>query len=275
MTGSLNGRLSWPTNPVREFEAPKPRLDPERVFGHQRRRTLTPEEVGHLLAACRPFYRDHFLIQVGTGLRSGELLGLRRRRVFPELGRIEVIEVRYEAGRFGRRFKAEPKSPASVRVVPMCEQVSQAIGRQLPAGARPDDLVFPGPGGRNGIPRSARTPLSTHNLRRVYQAAVAAADEELAHLDLHGPHDLRHTFATWLEDAGIPSRVTDELMGHAGGRRQGGGASGSPMGRVYRETTPTMLARVTAALDERIGRALAVAGNLPRDAKGWTGTETG
>jgi integrase len=29
-----------------------------------------------------------------------------------------------------------------------------------------------------------------------------------------GPYDLRHTFATWLEDAGIPSHVIDELMGH-------------------------------------------------------------
>jgi integrase len=138
----------------------------------------------------------------------------------------------------------------------MCEQVRQAIGRQLSAGARPDELVFPGPGGSNGIPRDARTPLSTHNLRRVYQAAVAAAGEDLAQLDLRGPHDLRHTFSTWLEDAGIPSRVIDELMGHTGGRRHGG----SPMGRVYRETTPVMLTRVTAALDERIGRAVAVAG---------------
>ena len=88
----------------------------------------------------------------------------------------------------------------------MCDQVRLAIARQLPAGGRADDLVFPGPGGSNGIPRGARTPLSTHNLRRVYQAAVADAGEDLAHLDLHGPHDLRHTFATWLEDAGIPSR---------------------------------------------------------------------
>jgi hypothetical protein len=47
------------------------------------------------------------------------------------------------------------------------------------------------------------------------------------------------------------------------------------MGRVYRETTPTMLARVTAALDERIGRAMTVGGNLPRDADRWTGTEAG
>jgi hypothetical protein len=204
--------------------------------------------------------------QVGTGLRSGELLRLRRRRVYPELRRIEVIEVRYEAGRFGRGFKDEPKSPASVRVVPMCEQVRQAIGRQLPAGARPDDLVFPGPGGSNGIPRGARTPLSTHNLRRVYQAAVAAADKDLAHLDLHGPHDLRHTFATWLEDAGIPSRVIDELMGHSSGRRNGGG-DGSPMGRVYRETTPAMLARVTSVLDDRISLAEQTADDLLRDAE--------
>jgi hypothetical protein len=59
--------------------------------------------------------------------------------------------------------------------------------RQLAGDARPDDLVFPGPGGSNGIPRGARTPLSTHNLRRVYQAAVAAAGKDLAHLELRGP----------------------------------------------------------------------------------------
>jgi integrase len=132
--------------------------------------------------------------------------------------------------------------------------------RQLPAGGGgPADLVFPGPGGSNGIPRGARAPLATHNLRRVYKAAVAAAGADLAHLDLRGPHDLRHTFATWLEDAGVPSRVIDELMGHAGGRRSGGG---SPTGRIYRETTPAMLARVTAALDDRIGSAEQIAASL-------------
>jgi Phage integrase, N-terminal SAM-like domain len=30
------------SNPVRDVEAPKPRVSPERVFGHERRRTLTP-----------------------------------------------------------------------------------------------------------------------------------------------------------------------------------------------------------------------------------------
>jgi integrase len=94
---------------------------------------------------------------------------------------------------------------------------------------------------------------------------VEAAGADLARLDLRGPHDLRHTFATWLEDAAIPSRVIDELMGHASGHRDRGG--GSPMGRVYRETTPAMVARVTAALDERIGHALAVAAYLLREGR--------
>jgi integrase len=161
-------------------------------------------------------------------------------------------------GRVQRGFKAEPKSLASVRVVPMCNRIREVIGRQLAGGARPEDLVLPGPGGSNGIPGGARVPLSTTNLRRVYKAAVEAAGADLAHLDLRGPHDLRHTFATWLEDAGIPSRVIDELMGHAGDRRDRG-AGGSPMGRVYRETTPTMLARVVAALDDRIARAAEIA----------------
>jgi integrase len=141
--------------------------------------------------------------------------------------------------------------------VPICEQVRQVIVRQLAAGSDPADLLFPGPGGSNGIPRGARAPLATHNLRRAYKAAVAGAGADLAHLDLRGPHDLRHTFATWLEDAGIPSRVIDELMGHSGGRRDRAG--GSPMGRVYRETTPAMLVRVTAAFDERIACARRIA----------------
>jgi hypothetical protein len=90
---------------------------------------------------------------------------------------------------------------------------------------------------------------------------MRTSDETISGPRLHdkGPgDDLRHTFATWLEDAAIPSRVIDELMGHASGHRDpgAGGAGGSPMGRVYRETTPAMVARVTAALDETNGCVL-------------------
>ena len=47
-------------------------------------------------------------------------------------------------------------------------------------------------------------------------------------------------------DAGIPARVIDELMGHAGGHR---GGDGSAIGLRYRHTSPEMEARVVAAID--------------------------
>jgi integrase len=99
------------------------------------------------------------------------------------------------ARRIGKQEGGHGRGPLDP-ILPMCDQVRQAIARQLVGGARPEDLVLPGRGGSNGIPRGARAPLSTTNLRRVYKAAVEAAGADLAHLDLRGPHDLRHTFAT-------------------------------------------------------------------------------
>jgi integrase len=81
-------------------------------------------------------------------------------------------------------------------------------------------------------------------------------------VDLHGAHDFRHTFATWLEDAGIPARVIDELMGHqaTGRSRQ---HQGSAMGAHYRHTTPEMAVRVIDAIDRRLTVVLGVAEQAP------------
>ena len=95
--------------------------------------------------------------------------------------------------------------------------------------------------------------LGVGNYRRVYRLAVARA--ELAELDPHGPHDLRHTFATWLEDGAVPARVIDELMGHQAGRR--GEREGSMIGTRYRHMTEAMQARVVAVIAERLAVALA------------------
>jgi integrase len=239
-------------NPVQRVRPSKRQIDPEAVFGRARRRAYTPEEFGCLLAASLSFYRDHLLVQVGTGLRSGELLGLRARRVDLALGRLEVVEVRYDAGRFGSGYKARPKSDTSIRPVPMASLVVEAVRRRLD-GCPPDGLVFCGPGGSHGMKRGVRSQLSVRNYRRAYRLAVSRAG--LNGLDLHGPHDLRHTFATWLEDAGVPARVIDELMGHRAARG-GGVGRGSAIGAVYRHLTPQMQARVLAAIDECLGVAL-------------------
>jgi integrase len=91
-----------------------------------------------------------------------------------------------------------------------------------------------------------------------WSAVPAARDPLLEAVDLHGAHDFRHTYATWLEDAGIPARVIDELMGHeaTGRSRQ---HQGSAMGAHYRHTTPEMALRIMDSIDRRLTVVLGVA----------------
>jgi integrase len=267
-----------PSNPVRKVPAPKRPIDPEVILGTAKRRAPTPEEAGILLAFFPDFWWDHVITLLGTGMRFGELAGLRRRRVDRSRRCVQVVATRYQAGQAGSGFKNRPKSEAGIRELPLPHQIHDAIGRRLSPGSDPEDLVFTGPGGGpgrrgdagakpgSGVPRGTRTMLSRHNFRRLYQRAVQRAREtaerpalkhlSLGHLDLHGPHDLRHAYSTWLEEEGIPVRVIDELMGHSSTRRPGAGAA---IGRVYRETTPEMAARVVTALERRLDVVLKVA----------------
>jgi integrase len=247
-------------NPVRKVPAPKRRVDPDLVFADANRRALTPEEAGRLLARFPLFWWDHVLCLLGTGLRFGEFAGLRLRRVHLDraIPVLQVVDTRYQAGRFGSGFKPRPKSDAGIREIPLTPRVVEAIRRQLPPEPDADALVFTGPGGGNGVPAGTRTTLSRHGFRRLYQTATRRAETDLAHLQLRGPHDLRHSFSTWLEDEGIPARVIDELMGHQrsrGGELEGG----SRIGARYRHTTPEMAARVVQTLDTRLTLALHVA----------------
>ena len=91
-----------------------------------------------------------------------------------------------------------------------------------------------------------------------WAALPVARDPLLDAVDLHGAHDFRHTYATWLEDAGIPARVIDELMGHQASSR-GGHLRGSAIGAHYRHTTPEMAARVVDAIQQRLTVVLGVA----------------
>jgi hypothetical protein len=91
-----------------------------------------------------------------------------------------------------------------------------------------------------------------------WTALPVAGDPLLDAVELHGAHDLRHTYATWLEDAGIPARVIDELMGHEATGRTGL-HRGSAMGTHYRHTTPEMAARVIDAIQQRLVVVLQVA----------------
>jgi integrase len=328
-----------PANPMRKVPAPRRSVDPDVVLGTAKRRVLTPEEAGVLLAAFPPFWWDHVITLLGCGLRISELAGLRAGRVDLDRGVLRVVDTRYRTGvKYGSGFKG-PKSAAGVREIPLARQVAEAITRRLPPDGDPAGLVFTGPGGGPGhrggpgVPRGTRTVLSRDNFRRLYLRSVAKTADPAAslnptgrrvlaalrtsdgqtagnlagqvatdgprlrpgtvgawlarldaaglavadgadpprwaavtrepgplrHLRLSGPHDLRHTFATWLEDAGVPARVIDELMGHAGGHQA---ERGSAVGRSYRHTTAEMRGQVIAAIDERLAAVLEIAERL-------------
>jgi integrase len=91
-----------------------------------------------------------------------------------------------------------------------------------------------------------------------WRALPTARDPLLAAVDLRGAHDFRHTFATWLEDVGVPARVIDEVMGHEATSRAGQ-QRGSAMGAHYRHTTPEMAARIATAIEQRLTVVLKVA----------------
>jgi integrase len=235
-----------PANPVGKVPPSKRPVDPEVIFGRVQPRVYTPKQLGQLLAHAQPDDRAVLLVLAGTGLRAGELCGLRAARVDLGRRRLEVVTVRYDAGRFGRGYKPRPKSTAGIRSIPLADLVVEELQRRRPADQ--SALLFPD--------------ASRYRLRHAYLRALrqARAHGHLLGLDLRGPHDLRHTFATWLEDDGIPARVIDELMGHAATRRSSWVADGmSAMGAIYRHTTTAMEARVLQALDVRLGVVAAVA----------------
>jgi integrase len=109
---------------------------------------------------------------------------------------------------------------------------------------------------RDGGPQ--RVDHDQDELTARWAALLVAGDPLLDAVDLHDAHDLGHTYATWLEDAGIPARVIDELMGHQASSR-GGHLRGSAIGANYRHTTPEMADRVVDAIQQRLTVVLGVA----------------
>jgi hypothetical protein len=129
------------------------------------------------------------------------------------------------------------------------QRVDQLAARLTAAGRRPirPATVAAALGELHAAGLAAVNDHDQDELTGRWAALPVVGDPLLEAVDLHGAHDLRHTYATWLEDAGIRARVIDELMGHeATGRsvQQRGSAMGAP----NRHTTPEMAARVVEAI---------------------------
>jgi integrase len=149
------------------------------------------------LRRVRQLDRVLYLTAALTGLRQGELLGLRWRDIDWTAGRVRVRRawVRGEMG--------SPKSKRSTRAVPLATTVARELElhSQRSAYAADDDLVFAHP--------DTGAPLDRSKLLKRFKAAAKRAGLREVRF-----HDLRHTFGTRMAAAGTPMRTLQEWMGH-------------------------------------------------------------
>ena len=159
---------------------------------------LTIEQATRLLARLDTLPRTLVGMALLTGVRRGELFGVRWRDV-DLLERVITVEQAVYDGHFG-----PPKTRAGERILPLSDaaQALLAAWHQEARSTRPDDLVFATRTGK---------PIGPNNvLRRAVFPACAA---------LGLPHStwltFRRTYSSWSHEKGVPSKVVAQLMGHA------------------------------------------------------------
>lgn len=206
-------------------------VDPPAKARHELE-TLDVGQVGTLLASIRGDRLEAlYVAAIGTGLRQGELLGLRWADVDMDAG---TLTVRNTLQRVTRKL-AEPKTERARRTLTMPGAVVDALRAQrvrqleerLAAKAWADpELVFASPIG---------TPLDPRNVTRRFQTAIARAG-----LPRQRFHDLRHAFATLHLEGGEELAVVSKMLGHA---------NLSTTADVYAHLTTGMHARAAARMD--------------------------
>lgn len=129
------------------------------------------------------------MLMAMCGLRWGEVAGLHAHRVDLERGELTVTETL----RRNATIKATPKSRAGQRIVPMVPAVTEALRPFVSTG-----MVFPG--------------LDYTNWRR--RVFVPARDAAGLADPQPTPHDLRHSYGSWLAEGGVSPTDIMALMGH-------------------------------------------------------------
>jgi len=143
-------------------------------------RILTRAEDEKLMDACPQYLRDMVFLALHTGMREGEIMGLRWDCVD-----LKAREIRVEYAKSGK-----------YRHVPMDSQVAVLLKSLFKKGER---YVF----------ANNRTQKAYKNIHKAYNLARVAAGLQDVRF-----HDLRHTFATRLVESGADIGLVQLILGH-------------------------------------------------------------
>jgi integrase len=173
-------------------------------------KALDSSQVKVLLeAASESRFEALYVVAIHTGLRRGELLGLKWTDVDLDAG---TLTVRHSLDVDGT-FKA-PKNRGARRTLKVTHRALDALkahkvrqnAERLQAGPRwrDNNLIFPNTVGK---------PMNAGNLyRREFQPLLERADLAEEGFTIHS---LRHTFATTLAEKGVHPSTAQKMLGHS------------------------------------------------------------
>ena len=188
-------------------------------------KVLTQNEIVRLLnQAYDEGYYEMFLLELTTGMRRGEILGLKWRDLNLETGELNIKRQLTTKG------ISVPKTKSSIRTILLPPDMLDLL-REMKKTAK-YDWIFPSPV-KEGEPRN---PTAITKRFRIML--------ERAHCKHVRFHDLRHTFATMALENGMDVKTLSAMIGHV---------SSETTLNIYSHVTDTMRAQAAVKIDREIG----------------------